>query len=78
MVTRQRTHWLGRERWRGNGLSSEDVSERVRGGLTNLVSDASSRSLWDILRANVLQNQVHQARLEIPSILFCWRGDCLP
>jgi cation-transporting ATPase E len=54
MVTRQRTHWLGRERWRGNGLSSEDVSERVRGGLTNLVSDASSRSLWDILRANVL------------------------
>lgn len=54
MVTGQRTHRFGRARWRGRGLSSADVSERVRGGLTNLVSDASSRSLWDILRANVL------------------------
>lgn len=36
------------------GLSSEDVSERVRGGLTNLVSNTSSRSLWNIFRANVL------------------------
>lgn len=54
MVTGQRTHRFGRDRWRGNGLSSADVSERVRGGLTNLVSNASSRSLWDILRANVL------------------------
>lgn len=54
MATGQRTHRFGRARWRGRGLSSADVSERVRGGLTNLVSDASSRSLWDILRANVL------------------------
>ncbi|KIS26129.1 ATPase [Arthrobacter sp. SPG23] len=42
------------ERWRGHGLSSADVSERVRGGLANLVSNASSRSIWDIFRANVL------------------------
>ncbi|CAN7498396.1 HAD-IC family P-type ATPase [Arthrobacter sp. LjRoot78] len=54
MVTGQRTHLFGKDKWRGNGLSSADVSERVRGGLTNLVSNASSRSLWDILRANVL------------------------
>jgi cation-transporting ATPase E len=54
MVTGQRTHRFGKDRWRGYGLSSADVSERVRGGLTNLVSSASSRSLWDILRANVL------------------------
>ncbi|ABK04846.1 cation-transporting ATPase E [Arthrobacter sp. PvP102] len=54
MVTGQRTHRFGKDRWRGNGLSSADVSERVRGGLTNLVSNASSRSLWDIFRANVL------------------------
>ena len=54
MVTGQRTHRFGKDRWRGHGLSSADVSERVRGGLTNLVSSASSRSLWDILRANVL------------------------
>lgn len=54
MVTGQRTHRFGRDRWRGNGLSSADVTERVRGGLTNLVSNASGRSLWDILRANVL------------------------
>ncbi|MCL2173760.1 HAD-IC family P-type ATPase [Candidatus Saccharibacteria bacterium] len=37
-----------------SGLSSTEVRERERDGLINLVPDKSSRSLTDILRANIL------------------------
>jgi cation-transporting ATPase E len=36
------------------GLSGEQVAQRNAAGLTNRTSQASSRSLWEILRANVL------------------------
>ena len=36
------------------GLSRGDVSSRMRHGLANRVPDATSRSLWEIVRANVL------------------------
>lgn len=36
------------------GLSARDVAVRVEAGSTNIASDRSSRSLWDIFRANVL------------------------
>lgn len=36
------------------GLSADDVAVRIKAGLTNKVPDNSSRSLWDIFRANVL------------------------
>ncbi|WP_019484153.1 HAD-IC family P-type ATPase [Arthrobacter sp. TB 23] len=36
------------------GLSAADVAVRVESGQTNNVPDQSSRSLWDIFRANVL------------------------
>ena len=36
------------------GLSSEQVGNRISAGLTNRVSQSSTRSLWDIVRANVL------------------------
>ncbi|MBW4096031.1 MAG: cation-translocating P-type ATPase, partial [Acidobacteria bacterium] len=35
-------------------MSSEQVAHRKSAGLTNRISQASSRSLWDIVRANVL------------------------
>ena len=38
----------------GSGLSTEDVRERTLAGLANGVPDNSSRSLWQIVRANVL------------------------
>ena len=38
----------------GSGLSAADVRERTLAGLTNGVPDNSSRSLWQIIRANVL------------------------
>lgn len=38
----------------GSGLSAEDVKERTLAGLANGVPDNSSRSLWQIVRANVL------------------------
>ncbi|MBG6181808.1 HAD-IC family P-type ATPase [Arthrobacter sp. CAN_A1] len=38
----------------GAGLSGAEVAIRVTAGLTNNVPDRSSRSLWDIFRANVL------------------------
>jgi cation-transporting ATPase E len=37
-----------------SGLSAGDVRERTLAGLTNDVPDHSSRSLWQIVRANVL------------------------
>ena len=37
-----------------SGLSGAEVSARVRAGLANTVPDRSSRSLWHIVRANVL------------------------
>jgi cation-transporting ATPase E len=36
------------------GLSGEQVAQRNAAGLTNRTSQASSRSLWEIIRANVL------------------------
>ena len=36
------------------GLSRSEVSSRMRHGLTNRVPDTTSRSLWEIVRANVL------------------------
>jgi cation-transporting ATPase E len=36
------------------GLSGEQVAQRNAAGLTNRISQASSRSLWDIIRANVV------------------------
>jgi cation-transporting ATPase E len=38
----------------GSGLSGEAAEERLLAGLGNHVSDRSSRSLWQIFRANVL------------------------
>lgn len=38
----------------GSGLSAEDVRKRTLAGLANGVPDNSSRSLWQIVRANVL------------------------
>ncbi|MHA7301188.1 HAD-IC family P-type ATPase [Pseudarthrobacter sp. MDT1-22] len=38
----------------GSGLSADDVKERTLAGLANGVPDNSSRSLWQIVRANVL------------------------
>lgn len=37
-----------------NGLSRGDVASRMSSGLDNRVQDATSRSLWEIVRANVL------------------------
>ena len=37
-----------------SGLSSSEVHERTKNGLTNKVSDKPSRSMADILRANIL------------------------
>lgn len=36
------------------GLSQQDVAARIEGGLDNRVPDKTSRSLWQIVRANVL------------------------
>ena len=36
------------------GTSGGEVSPRMRYGLANRVPDATSRSLWEIVRANVL------------------------
>lgn len=36
------------------GLSAEEVAERAADGRTNLFVQDSSRSIWNILRANVL------------------------
>ncbi|AOT05346.1 HAD-IC family P-type ATPase [Arthrobacter sp. U41] len=36
------------------GLSQGEVASRMRHGLANLVPDTTSRSLWEIIRANVL------------------------
>jgi cation-transporting ATPase E len=36
------------------GLSSGDVAERITAGHVNRVTNSSSRSLWEILRSNVL------------------------
>lgn len=37
-----------------NGLSQHDVTARIESGLDNRVPDKTSRSLWQIFRANVL------------------------
>lgn len=58
-----------------DGLSSRDVAERVSAGLANIVSSPSSRSVWDIVRANVftLFNGIVAASFTLLLILGQWR-----
>ncbi|BDZ46920.1 HAD-IC family P-type ATPase [Naasia aerilata] len=57
------------------GLSDAAVAERVAAGLTNAVSDASSRSAWDIVRANVftLFNGIVAGSFVLLLLLGQWR-----
>lgn len=57
------------------GLSSEQVAHRKTAGLTNRVSQASSRSLWDIVRANVLTlfNAIVAGSFILLLVLGQWR-----
>ncbi|MCU1568704.1 MAG: ATPase, P-type (transporting), superfamily, subfamily, partial [Pseudarthrobacter sp.] len=57
------------------GLSTDDVAVRVESGLTNVVSDQSSRSLWDIFRANVLTlfNAIVAGSFVLLLLLGQWR-----
>jgi cation-transporting ATPase E len=57
------------------GLTTDDVAVRVKGGLTNVVSDQSSRSLWDIFRANVLTlfNAIVAGSFVLLLLLGQWR-----
>jgi cation-transporting ATPase E len=58
-----------------DGLSSAAVSERVSEGLTNAVSRVSSRSVWDIVRANVftLFNAIVAGSFALLLVLGQWR-----
>ncbi|WP_343212996.1 HAD-IC family P-type ATPase [Arthrobacter sp. H5] len=57
------------------GLSAADVAVRVKGGLTNDAPDQSSRSLWEIFRANVftLFNAIVAGSFVLLLILGQWR-----
>ncbi|MCU1515758.1 MAG: ATPase, P-type (transporting), superfamily, subfamily, partial [Pseudarthrobacter sp.] len=57
------------------GLSSDDVAVRVETGLTNVMPDHSSRSLWDIFRANVLTlfNAIVAGSFVLLLLLGQWR-----
>jgi cation-transporting ATPase E len=57
------------------GLSADDVAVRVETGLTNVMSDRSSRSLWDIFRANVLTlfNAIVAGSFVLLLLLGQWR-----
>jgi cation-transporting ATPase E len=57
------------------GLSDSAVAERVAAGLTNVVSTASSRSGWDIVRANVftLFNAIVAGSFVLLLVLGQWR-----
>lgn len=57
------------------GLTAAEVAERVATGRANTVTDASSRSLWSILRANVLTlfNGIVLAGFTLLLILGYWQ-----
>lgn len=58
-----------------SGLSAAEVARRVEGRLTNLVTSSSSRSLWDIVRANVLTlfNAIVAGSFVLLLLLGQWR-----
>jgi cation-transporting ATPase E len=57
------------------GLSAGDVAVRVKAGSTNVAPDRSSRSLWDIFRANVLTlfNAIVAGSFVLLLLLGQWR-----
>ena len=57
------------------GLSSEQVAQRNSAGLTNRISQTSSRSLWDIVRVNVftLFNAIVAGSFVLLLVLGQWR-----
>ncbi|TFC25579.1 HAD family hydrolase [Cryobacterium sp. TMT1-3] len=57
------------------GLSGEQVAQRNAAGLTNRFSQASSRSLWEIVRANVLTlfNAIVAGSFILLLVLGQWR-----
>ncbi|MDR5698504.1 HAD-IC family P-type ATPase [Agromyces aerolatus] len=57
------------------GLTAAEVAERVASGRANTVTDASSRSIWSILRANVLTlfNGIVVAGFTLLLILGYWQ-----
>ncbi len=57
------------------GLSSAEVAERVAAGLTNDVPEVSTRSVWDIVRANVLTlfNGIVAGSFVLLLVLGQWR-----
>lgn len=57
------------------GLSSAEVAERVSQGLTNRVPDTPARSVWDIVRANVLTpfNAIVAGGFVLLLVLGAWR-----
>lgn len=59
----------------GRGLTAAEVAERVATGRANTVTDASSRSIWSILRANVLTlfNGIVLAGFTLLLILGYWQ-----
>ncbi len=59
----------------GAGLSRGDVATRTRSGLANRIPDATSRSLWEIIRANVLTlfNAIVGASFIILLLLGSWQ-----
>lgn len=58
-----------------SGLSAAEVDRRVEGRLTNLVTSSSSRSLWDIVQANVLTlfNAIVAGSFVLLLLLGQWR-----
>jgi len=57
------------------GLTAAEVAERVATGRANTVTDASSRSIWSILRANVLTlfNGIVLAGFTLLLVLGYWQ-----
>ncbi|MET3204928.1 MULTISPECIES: cation-transporting P-type ATPase [unclassified Arthrobacter] len=58
------------------GLSAQEVAVRVQVGSTNVMPDRSSRSLWDIFRANVLTlfNAIVAGSFVLLVLLGQWRN----
>ena len=54
------------------GLTSEEVAERVARGQVNVVATRGSRSVWDIVRANVF-NRLN-AILSVLLLIVLWAG----
>ena len=68
-------HRRASRRKTARGLSQEEVSARVARGLTNRVPDTTSRSLWQIFRANVftLFNAIVGTSFLLLLLLGQWR-----